>query len=210
MRRLIPVVLFHHDRRGTRVLLPHPSCFTDFVDQIPARLPRRRGRPGFLAGWPAQAWGAKSGGDDDAPQLDGHVVVGGFGLRGVPAGPSPMTGHVVGGVSVQGVPDGDDAEADQPKRHGPFDGAACPIAGLAYADDLAGVGEGLLDHPPRRVAGHQIFRGGARTAGVTTTDSVGCMASVPAGPLEVLRSSCRNRPTASLISSASRPRSGGA
>ena len=31
--------------------------------------------------------------------------------------------------------------------------------GLTHAHDLAGIGEGLLDSPPRRVAGHQIFRG---------------------------------------------------
>ena len=59
-----------------------------------------------------------------------------------------MTGYVVGGVPVQRVPDGDHAEADQPERHGPFDGAAGPIAGLAHTDDVAGVGEGLFDAPP--------------------------------------------------------------
>jgi hypothetical protein len=122
-------------------------------------LPRLRGRPGFLAGWPAQGMTAKSGGDDDPAELDGHVVVGGFGLRGVPAVPSPVTGHVIGAVTVQCVPDGDDAETDQPERHGPFDGATCPIAGLTHSDDVANVGEGLLDSQARCVAGHQVFRG---------------------------------------------------
>jgi hypothetical protein len=58
---------------------------------------------------------------------------------------------------VQRVPDGDHAEADQPERYCPFDGAACPIAGLAHAQDLAGVGEGLLNAPPCCIAGDQIF-----------------------------------------------------
>ena len=44
-------------------------------------------------------------------------------------------------------------------RHGPLDGTAGPIAGLAHTHDLAGVGEGLLDSPPRRITGHQLFRG---------------------------------------------------
>jgi hypothetical protein len=35
-----------------------------------------------------------------------------------------------------------------PEGHRPFHAAACPIAGLTYADDLAGIGEGLLDSPP--------------------------------------------------------------
>ena len=68
----------------------------------------------FVGGSRLRAWAAKSGGDDDPAELDGHVVVGRFGLRGVPAGPGPVTGHVGGGVPVQRVPDGDDAEADQP------------------------------------------------------------------------------------------------
>src|SRR5215203_1140097 len=103
---------------------------------------------GFLRGGLLRTWAAKSGGDDDAAELDGHVVVGGFGLRGVPAGPRSVTGYVVGCVSVQRVPDGDHAETDQPERHRSFHGAACPVAGLADSDDLAGVGEGLLDSPP--------------------------------------------------------------
>jgi hypothetical protein len=95
-----------------------------------------------------KAWTAKSGGGNDPPQFDGHVVVGGFGLRGVPAGPGSVARHIVGGVSVQGGPEGDHAATDQPERYCPFHGAACPIAGLAYADDLAGIGECLLDSSP--------------------------------------------------------------
>ena len=47
----------------------------------------------------------------------------------------------------------------KPERHRPFDGAAGPITGLAHAQDLAGIGEGLLDSPPCGIAGDQIFRG---------------------------------------------------
>jgi hypothetical protein len=48
---------------------------------------------------------------------------------------------------VERVPEGDDAEADQPEGHRSFHGTTCPIAGVAFADDLAGIGEGLLDSP---------------------------------------------------------------
>ena len=68
-----------------------------------------------------------------------------------------MIDHVVGGVSVQRVPEGDDGETDQPERHGPFHCTTCPIAGLAHADDLAGVGEGLFDSPPRRITTGREF-----------------------------------------------------
>jgi hypothetical protein len=54
-------------------------------------------------------------------------------------------------MTVQRVPDGDHAETDQSERHGPFHGTT--IVGLARPDDLAGVGEGLLNSPTRPVAG---------------------------------------------------------
>ena len=93
------------------------------------RPPQVRGRPEFLVGWPAQGMGCEIWAAMMKPQFDGHVVVGGFGFRGVPAGPGPVTGHVLGGVPCRGVPDGDDAEADQPERHRPLHGMAYPIAG---------------------------------------------------------------------------------
>jgi hypothetical protein len=46
-----------------------------------------------------------------------------------------------------------------------FHGVAGPITGLAHPDDLPGVGEGLLDSPPCRIAGDQIFRGGFEIGG---------------------------------------------
>ena len=77
--------------------------------------------PGFLRDDPLRARSAKSGGDDDAAERDGSVVVGRFGLRGVPAG--PIAGWLmVGGVPVHRVPKGDHAETDQPERHRPRHG----------------------------------------------------------------------------------------
>jgi hypothetical protein len=101
-----------------------------------------------LRGGLLRAWIPKSGGDDDPAELDGHVVVRRFGLRGVPPSPGPVAGHVVGGVAVQRVPEGDHAETDQPERDGSFHGTTCPISRLTHTHDLAGIGEGLFDSPP--------------------------------------------------------------
>ena len=68
-------------------------------------------------------------------------------------------------MPVQRVPHGDHAETDQPERHRPFHGAACPIAGLTHTHDLAGISEGLLNSPPRRITGHQVFRRGFQIGG---------------------------------------------
>ena len=88
--------------------------------------PRCEDGPGFLWGGPLKAWTPKSGGDEDKAELDGHVVVGGLGLRGAPAG--SVAGHVIDAMSVPCVPGGDDAETDQPERHSSFHGATCAIA----------------------------------------------------------------------------------
>ena len=106
-----------------------------------------------------RAWAVKSGGDDDPAEFDGHVVVGRLGLRGVPAGSGSVAGHVIDAMTVQRIPDGDDAEAGQSERHRSFHGATCPITCLAHPDDLAGVGEGLLDSPTGGITGDQVFRG---------------------------------------------------
>ena len=94
------------------LMAPRVSHFLSIMFR---RQPRLRGRPGFVGGGLLRAWAAKSGGDDDPAELDGHVVVGRFGFRGVPASLSSMAGHVVGAVTVQCVPDGDHAETDQPR-----------------------------------------------------------------------------------------------
>jgi hypothetical protein len=62
--------------------------FRSFVDQcLLVAQAARTAR--VLAGWPAQGMGRESGGEDDAAELYGHVVVGRLGLPGVPAVPDP-------------------------------------------------------------------------------------------------------------------------
>ena len=126
----------------------NPSCFALFVDQVPAAAQAAR-TARVSCGVACSGHGLRNlAAMMTRRSLTGHVVVGRLGLGGVPAGAGPVTGHVIDAMTVQRVPDGDDAETDQPERHGPFYGAACPIAGLAHADDLAGVGESLFDSPP--------------------------------------------------------------
>lgn len=112
---------------------------------------------GFFGGGLVGAWAVKSHGDEDTPECDGHVVVGRFGLGGVSAGAGSMFGGVLGCVSVLGVAEGDQAQAGQPEGHGTFDSTAEPVAGLSHSEDLACIGEGLLDAPPTGVAGHHIL-----------------------------------------------------
>jgi hypothetical protein len=67
----------------------------------------------------------------------GGMITGGFG--GAAAGDA---GRV---VAVPGVPHHDQGADEQGERDGALDGAAGAGAGLAGAQDVAGVGEGLLD-----------------------------------------------------------------
>ena len=55
--------------------------FPGFVDQCPLAAQAARTVRGVLALWPAQGMGRQSGGEDDAAELYGHVVVGRFGLQ---------------------------------------------------------------------------------------------------------------------------------
>jgi hypothetical protein len=48
-------------------------------------------------------------------------------------------------VAVPGVPHDDQGAGEQGERDGALDGAGGAVAGLAGAEDVAGVGEGLLD-----------------------------------------------------------------
>src|SRR5689334_2326207 len=73
--------------------------FRRFCGSCPSGGPGCEDGLGFLRGGLLRAWAAKSGGDDDPAELDGHVVVGRFGLRGVPAGPSPVPDDVTGAVT---------------------------------------------------------------------------------------------------------------
>jgi hypothetical protein len=94
-----------------------------------------------------------------------------------------MLGGVLGCVSVFGVPDSDQAQAGQPEGHGALDGAAQPVAGLADAEHLTGIGEGLLDAPPGRIACYHVFGGGEKVGGdegkpvaaIIAVPGVGCV-----------------------------------
>jgi hypothetical protein len=88
-----------------------PLVFRSLVDHVPAAAQAARTARVSCGVALLRAWAAKSRGDADTTQFDGHVVEGRFGLHGVPAGPGPVTGHVLGGVPVQRIPHGDHAES---------------------------------------------------------------------------------------------------
>jgi hypothetical protein len=150
-----------HLRQRSTTHATHTPRVSQILRIKSRRLPGRRGRPGFLAGLLLWALAAKSGGDDDAAEFDGDVVEGGFGLRGVPAPPGPVTPDP-GARPCSVHQTGDHAEADQPERHRPLHGVVSDCGPRPH--DLARIGEGMLDPPPRRVTRHQIFRGRAACA----------------------------------------------
>ena len=92
------------------------------------------------------AW-RKPGGYHRPAQLDEHVLEGRLGLGPVPG----LGGAAVIGVgrvvAVAGVPDDDQGGHEQRERDGALGGAPDAVAGLAGAQDVAGVGERLLDAP---------------------------------------------------------------
>ena len=68
-------------------------------------------------------------------------------------------------VAVAGVPADDEGVREQGERDGALDGALDPVAGLAGAQHVAGVGECLFDRPPGGVPRHQRSRGGGQVGG---------------------------------------------
>ena len=102
---------------------------------------------------------------DDPPELDGHVVVGRFGLGGVPPGPNPVADHVVGCVSVQRVPDGDHAETDQAERHVRSTARRVRLRASPPPTIWRASAKGLLDSPPPCVTRHHVFRGRSEIGG---------------------------------------------
>ena len=93
----------------------------------------------FFACWLVGVRWAKTGGDDNAAELGGHVGGGGLGLGGVPGGTGAVTGHVGGVVPVGGVPAVGEGLAGEHERDGALDGAGGAVAGLPGAIDLLGV-----------------------------------------------------------------------
>jgi hypothetical protein len=60
---------FFRMKSATAAMSLDPSCFAVLLIKS-RRRPRLRGRPGFLAGWPAQGgMDPESGGDDDPAEL---------------------------------------------------------------------------------------------------------------------------------------------
>src|SRR5215470_1944132 len=110
---------------------------------------------GLLGGGVCAGTRGNSGGDHGAAQLGEHVLEGGLGLGCVPGLVVAAGGEGVPGVAVPGVPGDDEGGHDQGERDGALDGAAGAVAGLAGAEDVAGVGEGLLDGPPGCIPGDE-------------------------------------------------------
>jgi hypothetical protein len=86
-----------------------------------------------------------SGRDKGAAELGEHVFEGGFGLGVVPGLGVAAGGGAGPVVAVPGVADDDQGAGEQGGRDGALDGAAGAVACFAGAEDVAGVGEGLLD-----------------------------------------------------------------
>ena len=107
----------------------------------------------------------KSGGDDDAAELGGHVGGRGLGLAGVPGGAGPVICHVGGVVAGGGVPAGGDGLAGELERDGPLDRAGGAVAGLPGAEDLPGVFDRDLDRPPAGVSLDHLRGGGGGIGG---------------------------------------------
>src|SRR5712691_245328 len=99
----------------------------------------------FVVGGLAWDGGGKSGGDDDPAELDEHVLEGRLGLFAVPRlviTPGVDVGRVVPGP---GVPQHDQGMDKQRERDGPLDRDPAAITCLTGAQDVARVGERLLD-----------------------------------------------------------------
>ena len=129
--------------------------------------------------------------NQDPAALGEHVLEGGFDLGVLPgldvvAGDDPDRA-----VAVPAVPGEDEGPGDQGERNGALDGTAGAVAGLAGTEDVAGVGEGLLDGPAGGVAGDQGDgstgqvcgdygeQAGVAVAGEDDPDGAGVQAAVP-------------------------------
>jgi hypothetical protein len=90
----------------------------------------------------------KSGGDQDAAELGGHVGGRWLGLAVVPGGTGAAGLHVGGVVPRGGVPGDGDGLAGDLERDGALDGVGSPVAGLAGAEDLLAVFYCDFSQPP--------------------------------------------------------------
>src|SRR5262249_36417889 len=76
----------------------------------------------FFGCWLVRARCLKSGSDDDAAELGGHVGGRRLGLAGVPGGAGPVVCHVGGVVAGGGIPAGGGGPAGGLGRGGPLNG----------------------------------------------------------------------------------------
>src|SRR5260370_27584869 len=107
----------------------------------------------------------KSGGDQDAAELGGHVGGGRLGLAGVPGGAGAAGVDVGGGRPRGGGAHRGDGLAGELERDGALHGAGRPVAGLPGPEDLLAVFYRDLDAPPRCVALDDGGGAGARVGG---------------------------------------------
>src|SRR5271155_3584822 len=119
----------------------------------------------FLGCWLVRARCLKSGGDDDAAELGGHVGGRRLGLAGVPGGAGPVIGDVGGVVAGGGVPAGGDGLAGELERDGALGGGGGAVAGLPGAEDLLGLLDRDFDSPSRGVSLDYLCRGGGAVGG---------------------------------------------
>jgi hypothetical protein len=102
----------------------------------------------FLGCWLVGARCLKSGGDDDAAELGGHVGGGWLGLACVPRGGRASFVQVGGVVPGGGIPGDGDGLAGDLEREGPLDRGCGAVAGLPGSEDLLGVLDRDLSQPP--------------------------------------------------------------
>src|SRR5271156_1829491 len=106
----------------------------------------------FCGFWLVRLNWLKSGGDDDAAELGGHVGGGRLGLRRVPGSVYPA-GLDVGGVVPGGcVPADGEGLACEHERDGPLNRVGGPVAGLPGAEELLRVLDRDFNGPSRGVS----------------------------------------------------------
>ena len=119
----------------------------------------------FFEGWLVRLRWPKSCGDEDPAELGGHVGGRWLGLGGVPGSAGAVIFDVGGVMPGGGVPGGGDGLAGELERDGALDGAGGAVAGLACAEDLAGVLDRDLDAPPGGIPLDDLREPGAGVGG---------------------------------------------
>ena len=119
------------------------------------------------------------GGDDGSAELGEHVGERGLGLGGVLGLAFALGGEVGRVVAVQGVSDDGDRVAAQAEPNGAAHGVLGTVAGLADAEQVAGLGQGDLDRPAPGVPADQSRRTAEQVVG-DQRQVVACVGAVVA------------------------------